>query len=1196
MEFTIYSVGDVQFLYQILNSVAMICGTGDFTKLVSVGFLMGILFIGFQTIYQGGQRINLPQVLTCFIVYLCMFGPSCTVVIEDTFSAKTRVVDNVPLGVGASGMAISNIGFKLTQMFEQGFGDVERTTEHGFADNLRILNNLRDMSMSDALFSAIDSGLDRTNSAGGRTSSKEALRNYLSECTFVNVAQGAISVEDLSHAGWGNAFKSSSQAHGTFLPLPNIPNNGYVSCNDGWDYLNNALNTATNSANFRQAVNRELKILDSTGNGPDDVAPAADFDRLESALSSVGADLQDTQFMMKSLVLDSVYDEAAEKFYSSYQDRTSAAAIRQAIMQRNTQWASESVMFLNVARALMAFFEGFLYAITPLIAFLLGIGSFGLSLAGKYFLLIAWIQLWMPVMAITNLYVAIGARGDISSHLGNGVSIYSFSQVWADVASWIATGGMLCAATPMIALFLITGSHYAFTSLAGRLGGQDHFNEKTVTPDVAQNAPVIQNAAMASHSVGKGTVMADASIPKINLGQMLSNGVLEREANIRALSRQVAVMKANGIGNTVAAGTTDATNVNNSKTATSTGGTDVTGNITNNVQVNRQASQTAVRESSLNSSLKSQAGISFGGNGSFSNKGLLNDRANESWSRPVNDAANNAPSVTSPTHQPSSTPINMPGVNPGLFNSGTGVPSADGFGSIPLGGGFPTPFNNGTVTSPADGIPQMPNGMPGNFPTPQNPEEKKGPKHTRSIAKDAIIGRGASADFGAGVNAGGNIQSSAGEKAASSDAYMKTAGSGKGAGKTETAKASYINKVESDYRNMTSDQIREEATKTDNQAYSDLLNKLASEMDAKEKLMSMQKSFGMNQELDLAQATNGMSADDTAFLDSYINNVVRQGYAGMSSNDKALFNQIEHNAQKYKNAFGGGAIGEIRGRAAAQMAFLLQSGEADNMEFMQNLLSRNAHAVQTHPGMQMPEQMESRNLEGQFEKRVGDYKEASNAIEQKHQESREQHQKQKYSAKDPLDHQDRYRDIVDKRSAKYQGEVRSVEQKEALDAIQNPPKQILSQEWASDLDYGAKASLIGDVTNPAKQAEYDHRWDDLDKEREHQRITGLTDTQSKFVGIARRMDTLLDGRSLGEFFTFKDGASDEMPMALNQLRKEISHQIYGKDVSELNQSELQEVNKTTTGMALHLMGMAKAPNEGHAVAVKRFNSAWGSQD
>ena len=48
----------------------------------------------------------------------------------------------------------------------------------------------------------------------------------------------------------------------------------------------------------------------------------------------------------------------------------------------------------------------------------------------------------------------------------------------------MATGGMLASATPLISLFLITGSTFAFTSLTQRMAGGDHINEKIPTPDI----------------------------------------------------------------------------------------------------------------------------------------------------------------------------------------------------------------------------------------------------------------------------------------------------------------------------------------------------------------------------------------------------------------------------------------------------------------------------------------------------------------------------------------------------------------------------------------------------------------------------------------------------------------------------------------------------------------------------------------
>ena len=111
--FNIISIGDVEFLGRILNAVATVCGTGDFKTLC---------ICGFQCIFQGAQRINLQHTLVCFICYMCFFGPSCTVTIEDARgSTYTRVVDNVPIGVGVAGMAISGIGYGGTKLMEQAY-------------------------------------------------------------------------------------------------------------------------------------------------------------------------------------------------------------------------------------------------------------------------------------------------------------------------------------------------------------------------------------------------------------------------------------------------------------------------------------------------------------------------------------------------------------------------------------------------------------------------------------------------------------------------------------------------------------------------------------------------------------------------------------------------------------------------------------------------------------------------------------------------------------------------------------------------------------------------------------------------------------------------------------------------------------------------------------------------------------------
>ncbi len=121
-------------------------------------------------------------------------------------------------------------------------------------------------------------------------------------------------------------------------------------------------------------------------------------------------------------------------------------------------------MFVSTMRPLMAFFEGFIYAITPLMGFLLVVGAFGLNMLGKYFQVVIWIQLWMPVLSIINLYISMAARNEFSALVTAPISFYTLNSGSQALQTWLGVGGMLTAATPMIALFLVTGSTYAFTS------------------------------------------------------------------------------------------------------------------------------------------------------------------------------------------------------------------------------------------------------------------------------------------------------------------------------------------------------------------------------------------------------------------------------------------------------------------------------------------------------------------------------------------------------------------------------------------------------------------------------------------------------------------------------------------------------------------------------------------------------------
>lgn len=483
--FDIYSIGDSAFLAQILNAVAMICGTGDFSKLVSIGALLGVFAICVQSIISGVRELNIQHILVGLIFYAVFFYPSVTVTIEDSYTGQVRVVDNVPLGVGFSGSLISNIGYGVTALFEQSYQNVASMTNQPFAESLRELQavrrNLNDATVIESLNDAI-SNADEIDVA-------RSLDNYIRECTFVKIALGEMTKEELKTLPWQQALQFNSSIYGTRLYLGNGVADENPTCAQAWTYISTAL-ANTNNATVIQAVNRAAGIM---SNG----IPAGDFGGVSQALNQLNVASNDAHDFIRAAILYPIVERAAAGYYNDFGDVSNAVMINQAISQRNVQWSAEQTLFMTTVRPMLTFFEGFIYAITPVMGFLFVIGIFGIRLAMRYFQTILWIQLWLPVMSICNLYITMSASREMASYSADFLTtFYGLERIDDVVSTWIATGGMLCAATPVIALFLVTGSTYAFTTLANRLGGGDHINEKLSSPDVAQPAPLFAQEAM----------------------------------------------------------------------------------------------------------------------------------------------------------------------------------------------------------------------------------------------------------------------------------------------------------------------------------------------------------------------------------------------------------------------------------------------------------------------------------------------------------------------------------------------------------------------------------------------------------------------------------------------------------------------------------------------------------------------------
>lgn len=524
--FTIYSIGDSAFLAQILNSLAMITGTGDFEQLVAIGLVLGLFIMGVQCVMSGTRQFNLHQVFLGFLCYLCMFGPSVTVHIEDAYTGQVRTVDNVPVGAGVAGTLISNVGYGVTQLFEQGYGDVDRMTEHSFGDALKSLNAVRAIAYDASILNAASQSL------GAGSDLRKSLDNYIRECTMVKIVVGQGTPEEV-YGGGLNALAFQNTIYGTEVYLPGN-NAAKLDCSAAWQQLKPRFEQAMQDPRTIAAVNRLAGSMDAQGQ------VQTTYDRITDALHALNVTQISARDYVNVAVLEPIYRRSAQGFYNDMGDSASAVMINQAIEQRNTQWAAEQSMFLSTVRPLMAFFEGFIYAITPIMAFMIVMGAFGMAMITKYFQVVVWVQLWMPVLSIVNLFILMGARNQFASIVTDPMSFYTLNNGSQILQNWIATGGMLAAATPMIALFLVTGSTYAFTSLTNRMGGGDHVNEKIASPDMVKPAEILSMMPQATSSAVGGVAATGSVIPTLDIGQGLQNNVTAAETSKKMASDALA--------------------------------------------------------------------------------------------------------------------------------------------------------------------------------------------------------------------------------------------------------------------------------------------------------------------------------------------------------------------------------------------------------------------------------------------------------------------------------------------------------------------------------------------------------------------------------------------------------------------------------------------------------------------------------
>src|SRR5574344_810883 len=524
--YNIYSIGDGNFLYTVFNAISLMCYgesgssfSSGLMRIYSISALLGFVWLLVQTIMTQ-KPLNLGSYILAWIIFTGLFVPKAEVSITDLQTQQVRQIDNVPLIVGVSGNIISSVGKAITNQFENFFynvgglssGDASLKNGGGYLGYLSLIMNARRKLEAETLWSDIDARLCN-NLSYCTVNSKQSFQNYMTDCGAY-LTRGLANVKESTITSFEKFKYTNPNLHTVINIDPNVINGTYV-CSVAWSKLNGVLQQADVKNVFMSYLTDNYKM---EGEEKSDTTTRAltNEKNLNNAIKFLtGGNGSSTAYDYVAMTaLRPLYNEGIVRFESWGSESARAAImLKQAQQQRDIQWGAEQSMFENVMRPAITFFEGFVYAITPLMPFFLFFGMGGLNLIGKYFMLIMWVQLWQPCLAICNFYIETTVAQKLSGDLINtALSSYAgMDTALEEIQHWVAIGGLLAASIPFLSLFILTGSVYTFNSIAGRMVGGDFVNEKAVSPDVVQHAPMINNSVGAqtwnatSHGVSVGS-------------------------------------------------------------------------------------------------------------------------------------------------------------------------------------------------------------------------------------------------------------------------------------------------------------------------------------------------------------------------------------------------------------------------------------------------------------------------------------------------------------------------------------------------------------------------------------------------------------------------------------------------------------------------------------------------------------------
>jgi len=551
--YEVYAYGSGDFLAAVFNGIAMITGGGFIHSIVKFALLLAMLYALMTTLSSligtGGQRVPvgdvyrgegpvtiLSIVITAGIVLGIFLTPKSSVSIIDRIDPQqSQVVGNIPLPSAFIAHMMSTIGDTIGKEFE---------TVFTLPDTLQFRNGgiALGAKYTDALMNIYPPNASTENIPASASLISKSLTQYCIQCVFPNYSS-----LDGTNGGKTEALNELTTTDDLMThlqrPLYRTPNvtilapsdSGAASCADAIILIDNLWNEHYDAwrkdLEIKLSGNTGLSGISSVGNPINLGSGALTSDVLARYFPHSSAD---ERALLKTLALMNLMRESYAT-YHAYLSGTSSSAIEIARKSTTSGWLTAAKFFNSLVHTTRAVAEGLIYGLSVLLPLFIVFG--GLSALLFYGKLALWLQMWVPIYVLINLYADIEVQRVLSNVLLNesykGPTFKTVDQIAQQIETTLGYVGMLSPAVPGLAWGLVSGTAYAATQAVNAVGGS-----QTIATAQSTGTQVMGmgNLSMGNNSINNDSI-ASSSVLSSQLGHQAS--VVKGQETVKMLTQQM---------------------------------------------------------------------------------------------------------------------------------------------------------------------------------------------------------------------------------------------------------------------------------------------------------------------------------------------------------------------------------------------------------------------------------------------------------------------------------------------------------------------------------------------------------------------------------------------------------------------------------------------------------------------------------